>query len=85
MAKFTLQKQFPEQKNVGQGVLALDQYGAFFFDGDGGQGSQILGEIRTPKIVSAAKDGLMIEGFEPKIKKNGDQTFIFQQWWLIYL
>jgi hypothetical protein len=85
MAKFKLQKQFPKAKNVGQGVLSLDQDSAFFFDGDGGAGSEILGEIRTPKIVSAAKDGLMIEGFEPKIKKNGDQSFIFQQWWLIYL
>lgn len=85
--QFKLITQQPKPKEVGVGVLSVDQktQEAHFFSGFGDDASELLCAMERVRIDFAAAHGIMLSGMEPVgFDKFGKKKYRFQEWWLIY-
>lgn len=84
--QFRLYIQLPKPKDLGVGVISIDKTGtAHFFKDWGEAGSILLAEMVRTKIEFAGAMGIMLSGHQPDgFTKNGQEKFVYQEWWLTY-
>lgn len=79
---FNLHKQKPRPKVTPLlGYLAVGNGEAQFFSPD----HKLLAEMSKPEMMWAGAKGIMMRGFEPNgHDREGNQKYIYQEWFLRY-
>lgn len=85
--QFKLITQHPKPKEVGIGVLNVDQktQEANFFHAHGDHMSDLCCAMERTRLDFAASHGIMLSGMEHiGFDRTGKSKYRFQEWWLIY-